>query len=64
MNKRLSMRLAAGMLALGLVAAACGDDSETPASKPAATGASAVTQGWVAQGWAWANQRSSWATQK
>jgi uncharacterized surface protein with fasciclin (FAS1) repeats len=43
MKKRFSMRLAAGVLALGLVAAACGDDSETPASTPAATGASAAS---------------------
>ncbi len=43
MNKRLSMRLAAGVLALGLVAAACGDDSETPASKPAATAATGAS---------------------
>lgn len=42
MKKRLGMRLAAGVLALGLVAAACGEDTETPTSSPAATGASAA----------------------
>ena len=44
MNKRLSMRLAAGFLALGLVAAACGDDTETSSSTKA-TGATAAATG-------------------
>jgi uncharacterized surface protein with fasciclin (FAS1) repeats len=45
MKKQMRMRLAAGVLALGLVAAACGDDAETPAAGAASTGASATTTG-------------------
>ena len=42
MSKRRSMRFAAGILALGLVAAACGDDSEKSSSNKS-TGATAAT---------------------
>jgi uncharacterized surface protein with fasciclin (FAS1) repeats len=45
MTKQMRMRLAAGVLALGLVAAACGDDAETPASSATSTGASATSTG-------------------
>ena len=45
-NKRLGVRLATGVLSLGLLAAACGDDSETKAdTKAVATGATAAATG-------------------
>lgn len=49
-NKRLGVRLAAGVLSLGLLAAACGDDSETKAdTKAVATGAAAAATGVMAE---------------
>lgn len=45
-NKRLGVRLAAGVLSLGLLAAACGDDGGTKsAAKAPATGATAAATG-------------------
>ena len=46
-SKRIGVRMAAGFLALGLLAAACGDDSEEPASsaKPAAAASGATGSG-------------------
>ena len=49
-NMRLGVRLAAGVLSLGLLAAACGDDSSSkPATKAAATGATAAATGVMAE---------------
>ncbi len=46
MKTRLHIRLAAGVLALGLVAAACGDDTETSSTaKPAATATGSTGSG-------------------
>jgi uncharacterized surface protein with fasciclin (FAS1) repeats len=42
-SKRFGARFAAGVVALGLLAAACGDDTETPASSGSASTGAAAT---------------------